>query len=114
MWRGFFVSWRYSVNCWSESLRPNQVFHQNRNGMRQISHAVMKKRSFWVRDMPGLGFLSSSMVAGLDILADSRSQKLEQFVTVPRPRMTQINVQGPANDGVLVNLAEIMHSAVAA
>src|SRR5580693_3608392 len=53
MWRGFFVSCRYSVNCWSESLRPNQVFHQNRNGMRQISHAVMKKRSFWVRDMPG-------------------------------------------------------------
>src|SRR6266446_8833679 len=55
MWRGFFVSWRYSVNCWSESLRPNQVFHQNRNGIRQISQAVRKKRSFWARDIPGLG-----------------------------------------------------------
>ena len=40
-------------NCWSESLRPNQVFHQKRNGIRQINHAVRKKESFWVRDMPG-------------------------------------------------------------
>jgi hypothetical protein len=34
-------------------LRPNQVFHQKRNGIRQINQAVTKKRSFWVRDMPG-------------------------------------------------------------
>src|SRR5580704_5953694 len=63
MWRGFFVSCKYSVSCWSESLRPNQVFHQNRNGIRQISQAVTKKRSFWVRDMPGLGGASVSWAA---------------------------------------------------
>src|ERR1700686_638510 len=55
MWRGFLVSCKYSVNCWSESLRPNHVFHQNRKGMRQTSLAVTKKGSVWVRDMPGLG-----------------------------------------------------------
>src|SRR5208282_2578509 len=60
MWRGFFVSCRYSVNCWSESLRPNQVFHQKRKGIRQMSQAVTKKRSFWVRDMPGLGGIASA------------------------------------------------------
>src|ERR1700688_4647241 len=65
MWRGFFVSCRYSVTCWSESLRPNQVFHQNRKGIRQISHAVRKKRSFWVRDMPGLRAGASLAGTGL-------------------------------------------------
>src|ERR1700730_820121 len=59
MWRGFLVSFRYSLSCWSVSLRPNHVFHQNRKGIRQISHAVRKKRSFWVRDMPGLGSCTS-------------------------------------------------------
>jgi hypothetical protein len=34
------------------SFRPNHVFHQNKNGIRQISQAVRKKRSFWVRDVP--------------------------------------------------------------
>src|SRR5580700_2676421 len=67
MWRGFFVSCRYSVSCWSESLRPNQVFHQNRNGIRQISQAVTKKRSFWVRDMPGFALA--------DILEDISPQR---------------------------------------
>src|SRR5271157_1438955 len=67
MWRGFFVSCRYSVSCWSESLRPNQVFHQKRNGIRQISQAVTKKRNFCVRDIPGFGFLSSSTVSELGI-----------------------------------------------
>src|ERR1700734_914218 len=61
MCRGFFVSCRYSFNCWSESFRPNQVFHQNRNGIRQISHAVTKKRIFWLRDMPGLPVLLVSV-----------------------------------------------------
>ena len=54
------VSCRYSVICWSERCRPNQVFHQNRNGMRTISQPVTKKRIFWVRDMPRLGFGSST------------------------------------------------------
>src|ERR1700735_5593434 len=52
MWRGFLAACRYSFNCWSESFRPNHVFHQNKKGIRQISHAVRKKRSFWVRDVP--------------------------------------------------------------
>src|SRR5580692_7564510 len=52
MCRGFLASCRYSFNCWSVSFRPNHVFHQNKKGIRQISHAVRKKRSFWVRDVP--------------------------------------------------------------
>src|SRR5580658_1959876 len=77
MWRGFFVSCRYSVNCASESLRPNQVFHQNRNGIRQINQAVTKKRSFWVRDMPG--FLGGTSIVGVtgvefaDIVVDKET-----------------------------------------
>jgi hypothetical protein len=55
MCRGFLSSWRYSVNCWSERCRPNQVFHQNRNGMRTISQPVAKKRIFCVRDIKRLG-----------------------------------------------------------
>src|SRR5208282_5939682 len=70
MCRGFFVSCKYSANCWSESLRPNQVFHQKRNGIRQISHATRKKRSFWVRDMPGF-LVSDALVTGVG-LADIR------------------------------------------
>src|ERR1700685_4473911 len=55
MWRGFLSSWRYSVICCSERCRPNHVFHQNRNGMRTMSHPVAKKRIFWVRDVERLG-----------------------------------------------------------
>src|ERR1700676_2349958 len=44
MWRGCLSSFRYSTICWSESWRPNQVFHQNKKGMRTISQAVKKKR----------------------------------------------------------------------
>ena len=56
MWRGFLSSCKYSFNCWSDRCRPNQVFHQNRNGMRTMSHPVVKKSIFWVRDMLRLGF----------------------------------------------------------
>src|SRR5579864_6660237 len=42
MWRGCLSSFKYSVSCLSESWRPNQVFHQNRNGMSTISQAVTK------------------------------------------------------------------------
>src|SRR3984957_6644703 len=52
MCRGFLASCRYSFNCWSVSFRPNHVFHQNKNGIRQISQAVRKKRNFWVRGVP--------------------------------------------------------------
>src|SRR5207302_4865918 len=44
MWRGFLSSRRYSLSCLSESWRPNQVFHQNTNGINTISHAVRKNR----------------------------------------------------------------------
>src|SRR5580693_7209922 len=95
MWRGFFVSCRYSVSCWSERLRPNHVFHQNRNGMRQISQAVTKKRSFWVRDMPGfLGVCPgvpasiSSPVRLLDMLARAIGAD---------------DIERPPYDGILIN-----------
>src|SRR5258708_35452089 len=67
MWRGLLASCRYSFSCWSESLRPNQVFHQKRNGIRQISHAVRKKRSFWVRDMPGFRLCASAVSVELGL-----------------------------------------------
>ncbi len=57
MCRGFLSSWRYSVSCWSERWRPNQVFHQNRNGMRTMSQPVAKNRIFWVRDIERLGLV---------------------------------------------------------
>src|SRR6266581_3545918 len=51
MWRGCLSSRRYPVSCFSESCRPNQVFHQNRNGMSTISQAVAKNRMRWPVDM---------------------------------------------------------------
>src|SRR5579872_812484 len=59
MWRGFLSSCRYSVICWSERWRPNQVFHQNRNGISTISQPVTKNRSFCVGEMLRLGFGTS-------------------------------------------------------
>src|SRR5208283_993614 len=66
MCRGCFSSCKYSATCWSESWRPNQVFHQNRTGMSTISHAVRKKSSRLRADMRGrrlaggMGFVSAS------------------------------------------------------
>src|SRR5579862_2227538 len=68
MWRGFFSSCRYSVSCWSERWRPNQVFHQNRNGMSTMSHPVVKKRIFWVRDMLRLGLVADGAVCGVSLM----------------------------------------------
>src|SRR5215475_10140188 len=39
-----------------------QVFRQKRNGMRTMSHPVVKKRIFWVRDMERLGLSAVSGV----------------------------------------------------
>ena len=41
-------------SCLSESCRPNQVFHQNRNGIRTISQPVAKNSSRLRVDMRGL------------------------------------------------------------
>ena len=66
MWRGCFSSCRYSANCLSESCRPNQVFHQNRNGMRTISHPVTKNSNRLRVDMRGLvRWLASGVIVGL-------------------------------------------------
>src|SRR5712692_661130 len=51
MCRGCFSSLRYSVICLSESWRPNQVFHQNRNGMSTINQAVIKNSQRFRADM---------------------------------------------------------------
>src|SRR5258708_2744822 len=86
MWRGFLASCRYSFNCWSESLRPNHVFHQKRNGIRQISHAVRKKRSFWVRDMPVFRLCASA--CGVELgLADK--------VVIPLTLLHDVGVEHP-------------------
>src|SRR5208337_4439864 len=72
MCRGCLSSCRYSASCLSESWRPNQVFHQNRNGIRTISHAVRKKSSRLPVDMRGRrlggglgGLLASDEVCGV-------------------------------------------------
>src|SRR5208282_831878 len=72
MCRGCFSSCRYSASCLSESWRPNQVFHQNKNGIRTISHAVRKKSSRLPVDMRGRclsggleGFLASDEACGV-------------------------------------------------
>src|SRR5713226_3156333 len=51
MWRGCFSSFKYTVICLSESWRPNQVFHQKRNGMRTINQAVTKNKRRFRGDM---------------------------------------------------------------
>jgi hypothetical protein len=35
------------VICLSVSRRPNQVFHQNKNGINTISHPVRRKITRW-------------------------------------------------------------------
>src|ERR1700722_16418556 len=64
MWRGCFSSCRYSASCLLVSWRPNQVFHQKRNGIRTMSHAVTKNSSRLRVDMRvlfrGLGILPAS------------------------------------------------------
>src|ERR1039458_10278145 len=82
MWRGFLSSCRYSVNRWSDRWRPNHVFHQNRKGIRTISHPVAKKRIFWVRDIERLGLCSCTtepsgvgIGTGVSDLTDMESRK---------------------------------------
>src|SRR5215467_13522743 len=65
MWRGFFSSCRYSLSSVFESLRPNHVFHQNRNGISTISHAVTKKRMRWPLDMRRLAGWVAEIVASV-------------------------------------------------
>src|SRR5580693_1765966 len=97
MWRGFLESCRYSASCWSESLRPNHVFHQNRKGIRQISQAVTKKSSFWVRDMPGFwSGASAGRGAGIG-LADMLVDMLVDGVAITTLRHRRLK-RGPALD----------------
>src|SRR5208283_1315747 len=63
MCRGCFSSCKYSATCLSESWRPNQVFHQNRNGMSTISHAVRKKSSRFPVDIRGRGLVGGLVLA---------------------------------------------------
>src|SRR5262252_214370 len=51
MCRGCCSSLRYSAIFWSESARPNQVFHQERNGISTMSHAVRKNNRRCLVDM---------------------------------------------------------------
>ena len=63
MWRGCLSSLRYSRIFVSERWRPNQVLHQNRNGMSTISQATRKKSRRLRVDMrwrPGRGGESST------------------------------------------------------
>jgi hypothetical protein len=50
--------------------------------MRQMSHAVRKKRSFWARDMPGfLAFTSSIGCARLGF-ADMGKRTVDNYFTI--------------------------------
>src|ERR1700686_2400930 len=106
MWRGFFVSCKYSVNCWSESFRPNQVFHQKRNGIRQISQAVRKKRSFWVRDMPGL----RAAGRGVSIFISIPERLLDMLAEATRTK----DIKRLPSDRILVDEPKCMPTAVEA
>src|SRR5262249_38645045 len=53
MWRGCFSSFKYSPICLPESGRPNQVLHQNRNGISTISQATRKNRKRFRVDIRG-------------------------------------------------------------
>src|SRR5438270_1888178 len=55
MCRGCFSSTRYSLILPSDSCRPNQVLHQNRNGISTISHAVTKNSTRLLVDMRARG-----------------------------------------------------------
>src|ERR1051325_2917359 len=66
MWRGFLSSCRYSVICGWYRWRPNQVFHQNRNGISTISQPVTKNSSFCVGEMLRLGLGTSWSGVGME------------------------------------------------
>src|SRR5580698_3099216 len=70
MWRGCFSSCRYSTICLSESCRPNQVFHQNRNGMRTISHPVAKNNNRLRVDMRGRDLGGTVSLPGTDRISE--------------------------------------------
>jgi len=53
------------------------VFHQNRNGMRTISHPVTKKRIFCVREIERLGFGAKG-----GLLEDSGSAAIRKQGTI--------------------------------
>src|SRR5215470_17139354 len=61
MWRGCASSRRYSVTSLSERWRPNQVFHQNRNGIRTMSHPVTRNRMRLRVDMLARGLGDDSL-----------------------------------------------------
>src|SRR5215469_6269853 len=63
MWRGFLLSWRYSMSCWSDRCRPNHVFHQKRKGIKTMSHPVTKKRIFCVREIERLGLTDDAVTS---------------------------------------------------
>src|SRR5580700_4765550 len=70
MWRGCFSSCKYSPICLSESWRPNQVFHQNKNGMRTISHPVAKNSSRLRVDMRGRDLETGTSSLGADWISE--------------------------------------------
>jgi len=53
------------------------VFHQNKKGIRQISHAMRKKRSFWVRDIPGFARASVGTGIGLKDIGETFTKQAQ-------------------------------------
>src|SRR5215470_15988012 len=95
---GLASSRKYSVTCLSERCRPNQVFHQNRNGMSTRSHPVTKKRTRWRVDMPGRGFGSacSGVTGGVGFADTTMDYTLLDDISVEHPFLFEI-----VRDGVL-------------
>ena len=80
--------------CWSERWRPNQVFHQKRNGMRTMSHPVTKKRIFWLRGIERLGFGAED--GGLE---DSGSAAIRKQGTIAEVAFPAVSKSSYRRDG---------------
>src|SRR3989442_1445963 len=108
MWRGFLSSCKYSLSCRSDNWRPNQVFHQNRNGIRTISHPMKKNKKRLRVDMRGLAAGVADSVPGdeacggdsgrADILGPPKLTKkmAERFPTPPRRLLPRLLAQNKA------------------
>ena len=119
MCRGFLSSWRYSVICGSERWRPNQVFHQKRNGISTISQPVAKNRIFCVRDMPRLGLGSSPAQPGVSVIELAFSSGIVFHVSEQLLELTVewlgdnlIDVERLAEDRLGIQQAELGISAI--
>src|SRR5450432_3426616 len=103
----------YSPSCLSESCRPNQVFHQNRNGMSTISQPVAKNNRRLRVDMRGLA--GGGDEAGSSVTVDVSGESGATDIALYRVEIYQIVLNSASVDYVRIQdslLLQIMRDRV--